>query len=369
MVLMPGESADIDRINDKFFDKLNYHLTNLGYSPLDFKFKTVIKGAFIHDILQVSDDNPGIMKNDMEGIVFHKTANIVKAYAYYAQARYNFFLRFGWMLFHFFKNPDLHPRVECKNGVYFVADPGKSTSKILLSDYFKNCKEGKIKYEDGVCYVVYPSIKGTCKILLSRYFKECNKGKSQKEKIVLISGRDFLECNILNKFNLNVIPDYNLPLEYIYYSYYISDSDPGVFSIREEFDIIKLGTKFLQGIMTKNLDVMFINAHKKEKEYHREPEHKDEYYEENQYFDACTDEYYNNMMTIFFANPGSGRGFIDLYNLIQKVKRWYYKTQSKFFFPKTLRDIFIDIVQGTGAKISKAEEMGCKLKYVWPIFF
>lgn len=321
MNLKPEEESAINELNDKFFCKLNRRLVKDKYPRLNPKYKDLVIKEFIADILPLSYDNPESMKNAMEEIVHHKVSNILKAFVYYAQACYNFYLYFGWSLFYFLNNPSMHPRVERRGSGNFVTAPSaKSDSRTSLYQFFKECKDGSDIW-----------------------------GIDKKNIFRSISGWDFLEENILNKFNLKVGRGYKLPLEHLYFSFYMAwmgwmpkDEDektPFDTSTVKPFCILETGRNFLEHIMTKDLNNMFVRF--KETKYYNErmTEYDDgrrtQYFvlgknqNENDKKAPSPDKLLDKLLKLIDRIPLTG-----LSSLIKKVRGLYLKKCKKDFTPK-----------------------------------
>jgi hypothetical protein len=239
MGLTDTEIDEIDKEDDEFFNQLNDWLAKLSESSISTISRTLsgyryaIKSAFLLEadkILAGVDPNDegreDIIKNGMEPIIFHRPPTIVKAYSYYAQREYNIYLRFGYMLLQFNDNSKVQPKVKRVNGVdYVVSDSQEGDS---LIKYFEDCKTANNKQ--------FNSVTGS--------------------DFLEVAGRDYSEhkANFLNKFNLIEDTGYDLPIEHLYYSYYIAWDPKDLF---KNPDPIKIGSDFLWQILTKKIDCMF----------------------------------------------------------------------------------------------------------------
>jgi hypothetical protein len=322
MTLTLGELARIDEINKKFFDNLNARLTNAGYFKLCPAVESFIKDEYIDIIKPLDDSEHETIKNGLEPYIFHRTPDKVKAYTDYAQANYNIYLYLGWMLLRFFNNPYLHPKVKRIDNIDFVVAPLTTGAPFSLPDYFKRCKrgdEGKKKQDKFRSISGWDFLGGG--ILDKSKINKTGKQNKRRTFSSISGSGDFLGANILNEFNLKVADGYNMPVEELYYSFYMAwEPESGIFSISKLLDTVALGKDFLEQITTKELKYMF---HK----FNRKDTKKVKYY-----YTERIHEYKYDMKNTFSANVEDGNIY-ELCELVSKLRPMALKKIDRKFYP------------------------------------
>jgi hypothetical protein len=309
MTLTPEEITAIDIENDRFFNELNVWLDNRLGTAEHPRFCPIIKFLIRYKFILEADTvlsgiNPKdtgreeIIKNGMEPIIFHRPPTIDKAYSYYAQREYNIYLRLGYVLLHFYNHQNVQPTAKRVNGVDYVARPSKKG--VSLIEYFKDCKQRDHRQFDSII------------------------------------GRDFLEgkVNFLDKSNLIEYAGYDLPIEFLYYSYYIAWEPKHALFINP--DPVKIGFDFLWSILTKKMNYMFNK--------------------ETEYYSERTEEYLKSINEVLTGNPCTFPELLNSetsYGLIDRILPLYYYCRGTNLHQKepyiirvNVKYSFLDIVEG-----------------------
>jgi hypothetical protein len=338
MDLTPKEITAIDIENDRFFNELNVWLDNrLGKSkhprfcPI---IKFLIRYKFISkakDVLKQPDNTTGkekdvpkqtentiekekarkdkikkARKEAFRHIIVHGSSKADKAFSYYAQMKYNIFLRFGCEILYFNDTAAIQPMVtKTADKNYIVKPPG--TGEKPLHEYFKELK----KLEN-------------LKKLEKLENKERKNSADGKDKNIFnsVRGDDFFKGkeDFLKKFKLSEYQGYDLPIEYLYYSYYIAwepwKYDAKSANILESKDPLAVGDFFWVSIFTKEIDRMFNVIDKCDK-YNKTGKYTDAMYKT---FESMPHSF--NNMDVASGNDKK------INSLIYKLKKEYYSAHK-----------------------------------------